>query len=290
MIGRQARTTIRSLAVGVAACALPLSALSAAHADTLPSAPVMTLVSSENPAPSDATPTFMAALNPAPTCGTVTWTIDGAPPAATVATSGSGGSYQLGPVAGLTVGDHTVAAAYSGCDTALATSGSLTETILTQTSVPPTISAAVSSAEPKHHGWYSQPVRVDFSCRAGSAPFNQDDCPGPVLLTKSQAGQSVTATITDSAGRTGSVKVSGIDIDRVSPTLRVTGALDGATYRHNRHLTCHARDDLSGVAKCSISKASRVRRGVKTVHWSAYAKDDAGNVRVLSGKYRVLVG
>ncbi|HVY09459.1 MAG TPA: Ig-like domain-containing protein [Mycobacteriales bacterium] len=251
------------------------------------SAPTLTLISNENPAPRDGSPSFLAALQPAPACGTVTWLIDGAPPAAGIPSGGTGGSYALGPVTGLSVGNHLITASYSGCETAGATTGTLTETVTDQVSQPPRITAQVVSAVPKHHGWYSRPVLVNFTCTAGSVPFSPDDCPEPVLLTKNQGGQSVTAMITDSAGRTASVKVSHINIDQVPPKLRVSGAANGATYRHRRPLTCYAADALSGVARCTIRKAVSHHHGVTKVKWVAVATDVAGNVRAKTGHYRV---
>ena len=285
MAGRPDRGRHLVVALGAASAALILSGAPAALADTpAPAAPTLTLVSSQNPAPSGAAPKFMLALRPAPSCGSVTWLIDGAAPAAGVPTAGSGGDYVLGPVAGLAVGSHTVTAAYSGCETALATSGSVTETITAASNVPPTITAQVTSAAPKHHGWYRTPVHVAFSCFPGSSPLAVD-CPDPVVLSKSGYDQSVTASVRDSSGRTGKVKVS-VDIDRVAPAIRVGGAANGATYRHQRHLVCHASYDLSGVGSCKIRTTSHTRGATTTVRWTATAKDLAGNVRTKSGYYR----
>lgn len=250
-----------------------------------PGAPTLTLVSSKNPAFAGDPVTFSATLDPAPTCGTVSWTIDGAPPASGIPSSTTSGTFSLGPVSNLSVGSHPVTFSYSGCGAALATSGSLTETINPASAQsPPVITAQVTSAHAKHHGWYRSPVHVSFTCTAGSAPLNTS-CPGPITLSKSRADQSVTATITDSAGRTGSVTVSGIDIDRVPPTLRVTGAANGATYRHGRHQVCHASDALSGVVSCRIHKHRSTRHGLTTVRWSATATDDAGNSTSKSGHF-----
>jgi hypothetical protein len=280
---------MRIVGIVAAVCGMAFSAAgTATAAQAAVSAPTLTLISNENPAPRDGSPSFLAALQPAPACGTVTWLIDGAPPAAGIPSGGTGGSYALGPVTGLSVGNHLITASYSGCEAAGATTGTLTETVTDQVSQPPRITAQVVSAVPKHHGWYSRPVLVNFTCTAGSVPFSPDDCPEPVLLTKNQGGQSVTAMITDSAGRTASVQVSHINIDQVPPKLRVSGAANGATYRHRRPLTCYAADALSGDARCTIRKAvSHHHHGVTKVKWVAVATDVAGNVRAKTGHYRV---
>jgi hypothetical protein len=275
-----------TVAGAVAALAgIALVGAPAAQADSPPT-PTLTLISSQNPAPFGTSPTFMATLSPAPTCGSVNWLVDSTAAPTTVVAGTSNGTFSLGPVAGLAVGGHSVAFSYSGCATASATSGSLIETITDSAGRAPTITAQVSSTTARSHGWYRTPVTVTFTCTPGTAPLDTN-CPAPVTFSKSEGGQSVTATIGDSAGRTSSVKVT-VNVDRIAPTLRVTGATNGDTYRHARHLTCRANDLLSGAESCRIHKVKSTSRGVTTVRWTARATDLAGNSTSRAGHYRVV--
>jgi hypothetical protein len=271
--------------IGVDSTGTPSVTIEPAAMPPASGAPVLSLISSQNPAPAGTAVTFNATLTPAPTCGSISWQLDSQAPATSAVASASNGAFTLGPVSGLAIGSHSVAFAYSGCATFEATSGSLVETISSGAGAPPTISAKVTSAQPKRNGWYRNPVYVTFACTPGSAPLNTT-CPAPVTFSKSEGGQSVTATIGDSVGRTASVKVT-VNIDEVAPKLRVTGAVNGATYRRNRHLECRASDILSGVDSCVIHSRRSVHRTVTTVRWTAKAVDVAGNVTTRTGHYRV---
>ena len=162
------------------------------------------------------------------------------------------------------------------------TSPSGATTIETVAYAPPAITAAVTSAQPKKAGWYRTPVTATFTC-TGSRPV---DCPAPVTLSGNGKNQVVSRTITDDQGLSDAVNVT-VSIDRAKPTVKVTGAKNGATYSVARKLTCKATDSLSGVASCRVTTTKK-RTGAKTlVRWTGIAKDKAGNTATTKGSYTV---
>ncbi|HEX3707803.1 MAG TPA: MBG domain-containing protein [Mycobacteriales bacterium] len=152
----------------------------------------------------------------------------------------------------------------------------------------PTITAKVTSATPKTHGWYRSPVTVSFTCTAGSAALAAT-CPGPVTVRHAGAKQNVTERITAIDGGSASVTVT-VSIDRTGPHVAVHGVKNGHTYRagHGPHVTCVARDALSGLAaRCRVTSTHHRRGGFRHVHYIASATDVAGNTTRIQGSYRV---
>jgi hypothetical protein len=149
----------------------------------------------------------------------------------------------------------------------------------------PSITTKVTSRSAKtHFGWYRSPVRVTFHCVTHGAPLTAP-CPAAVTLTHNGAGQSVTRTITATDGGTKTAVVRGINIDGTDPKVHVTGVHNGAVYDGTAPTGhCVAKDALSGVASCKISRHTS---GTKTTY-RAVAKDKAGNTATVSGSYRTL--
>ncbi|MCW2595828.1 MAG: Ig family protein, partial [Jatrophihabitans sp.] len=148
----------------------------------------------------------------------------------------------------------------------------------------PTLTATISSAHGKtRYGWYRSAVTVTFRCTSHGAPLTAA-CPAAVHLTRSGAGQSVTRTIKATDGGVNTVVVKGINIDLVRPTVKVTGIKNNAAYNGRAPAAhCVAKDSLSGVASCTIT---RHVSGAKT-SYKATATDRAGNAASVSGSYSV---
>lgn len=139
----------------------------------------------------------------------------------------------------------------------------------------PVITASVTSAKGTRGGWYSTPVTITFQCETTSAAL-ATECPAPVTLLSSAAGRSVTRTIMAVDGGAATVVVSGLNIDRYRPAVRITGVRAGRTYFATAPTAgCRASDKLSGVASC---KVKRTRSGNRVVY-VATATDVAGNSR-----------
>ncbi|MBE7190281.1 MAG: hypothetical protein INR67_18480, partial [Jatrophihabitans endophyticus] len=173
-------------------------------------------------------------------------------------------------VRALTGGLHVIRARYDG-STGFAGSTGLTGVM------SPVVSATPTSARPATtYGWWRTPVHVRFSCLALSAPVS---CPSARLVTRDGVHHLV-ERVTASDGGTATVTRT-IRLDRTRPTVSVAGARAGHTYGSKRHLTCHARDALSGVASCTVTSA--VEHGVVT--WTATASDRAGNRATTTGHY-----
>ncbi|HJQ06503.1 MAG TPA: putative Ig domain-containing protein [Nocardioides sp.] len=149
----------------------------------------------------------------------------------------------------------------------------------------PVITARVTSTRGTTHGWYRTPVRITFTCATHGADLTAA-CPAPVTLSDDVAGASVTRTILATDGGAATVVVSGIDIDRTEPTVRVAGIRDGAWYGGKApDAHCVATDRLSGVASCRIARHARGA----LISYAAIATDRAGNTSTVRGSYHVLM-
>jgi hypothetical protein len=209
----------------------------------------------------------------APT-GSVTFSVGGTS-VGTAAVSGGIATLQHTVPAGAT---QTVAAVYGGDADFTGSSGSTSRR-------NPSITATVSSVHAKtRYGWYRSPVTVSVCCVTNGAPLTTS-CPAAVSLTRSAAGQSVTRTVAATDGGMATVAVRRINIDRIVPSVRVSGVADGATYGGAAPTaTFVGNDSLAGVASCILIRHTS---GTKTTY-TAVATDKAGNTRTISGGYTVL--
>ena len=113
-------------------------------------------------------------------------------------------------------------------------------------------------------GWYHTPVDIWFICKPQGSEL-VEDCPVDTSLNQSGKDQSVTRTIRAVDGGSATLTISGIDIDRDKPVIKVNGR------------SCTATDKLSGVkGKChmEIAKNGTTRRS---------RTDKAGNRAVKRG-------
>ncbi len=138
----------------------------------------------------------------------------------------------------------------------------------------PVITATRSSSAGSRHGWHRTPVTVTFHCRTAGAPLTAP-CPARVTLSRSGADQTVTRMVMAQDGGVATVESRPVSIDRVRPTLRLTGVRHGATYFAGGPTAhCRVTDGLSGPAGCTVSHH---RHGSRLV-WVARATDRAGNL------------
>ncbi|MFL6136292.1 MAG: OmpL47-type beta-barrel domain-containing protein [Frankiaceae bacterium] len=145
--------------------------------------------------------------------------------------------------------------------------------------VPPTISGAATTAADSN-GWYNGPVTVSFTC--ADAESSVASCTPDQTLTGEGANQSVTGTAKDQAGNTASATVSGINIDRTSPTFPAyTGSTTLTVGQPVVEPACNATDALSGIATCVTGKSGSGftnPNGVGDFTFAQVATDKAGNV------------
>ena len=125
-----------------------------------------------------------------------------------------------------------------------------TETTETQVikidKTPPVITGAATTP-PNAYGWYNTDVVVHFS--AFDAVSGIDTVTPDQVLSAEGADQSVTGTATDMAGNSASTTVTGINIDKTSPTISITSP-EARDYENTEtfHVVWTATDSLSGVA------------------------------------------
>ena len=196
--------------------------------------------------------------------GTVRFTVDGTSVGtATLAAGVATLSYSLP-----TGKADEVAVQYLGDSSFLASSA-------TTTRRNPTITATLTSAHPKSKsGWYRSAVTVSFTCATNGAAL-VSACPQPVTLSRNGAAQSVSRTITAVDGGAATVSTTGINLDQTRPTVAVTGVSTQTPYFATAPVgRCTARDGLSGLASCTISR----RRSGGSEIYTATAMDKAGNV------------
>jgi hypothetical protein len=150
----------------------------------------------------------------------------------------------------------------------------------------PTVTASVASRRPKtSDGWYGAPVTVTFHCTAGSAPLTAP-CPAPVVVDRSAAAQSASATVLATDGGIATVNVSPINVDLQAPSLRVRGVRSGATYNGTiPSISCTAATGPSGLtpAGCRV----RTTRSGTRVTYTAVATSKAGISSRVRGHVRV---
>jgi hypothetical protein len=130
---------------------------------------------------------------------------------------------------------------------------------------------------PNAAGWNNTSVKISFSC--SDTVSGVTSCPTPVTLVQG-AGQSVSGTAKDGAGKSTSVTVSNINIDTTPPVVTVTGVANGATYLAGAAPTptCTTTDALSGVAvkATALVTGGTAGMGLLTATCSG-AVDVAGN-------------
>ena len=149
---------------------------------------------------------------------------------------------------------------------------------ITVTLSSPSITAALTSTRPASAaGWYRTPVTVTFTCDDGGVALVAP-CPDPVVLSTSGKGLAVTRTVTTTDGATDSVTAV-VNLDRVKPTVKIKGIVQGRTYSTVPKVRCVGKDTLSGLASC---KAKVRKKGSKLI-FSATAVDKAGNRRTVKG-------
>lgn len=173
-----------------------------------------------------------------------------------VTTSGEGAGQQV-------VGTGTDNAGNTATDTALV---SIDKT-------DPEVSASVSGTK-NAAGWYKEGVTVSFSAT------DQEGLSGvagtsPAQVLGQGTNQSVTGTATDAAGNTGSVTVSGINIDTTAPVLSGSFAAGWHTDDVTVSWTC---TDAGGSGVNGAQPASTVVDGEgANLSATASCEDVAGN-------------
>ncbi|GAB7036539.1 MULTISPECIES: fibronectin type III domain-containing protein [Catenuloplanes] len=112
----------------------------------------------------------------------------------------------------------------------------------------PTIVATVAGTR-SASGWYTTPPTVRFSCADTGSGIAS--CPAERRLTAEGRSLTVTGQVTDRAGHTAVVSLTGLRVDLTAPTTRVTGVMPFGPFR--RFATpvpaCVTTDTGSGVAR-----------------------------------------
>ncbi|MBD8605322.1 Ig-like domain repeat protein [Aeromicrobium sp. CFBP 8757] len=168
-----------------------------------------------------------------------------------------------------------VAASYTGTEDFAGSSTSVTRN-------DPTITASLSSSSARSAaGWYRSPVTVSFTCAPNGAPL-VTECPSPVTIGAEGVAPAITRSISAADGGVATVSVDGIAVDRSAPRAKVTGVKAGRSYAGTApKARCAARDAVSGVDSCTVSRKTKGSRTTVT----AVATDRAGNTSRASVTY-----
>lgn len=162
------------------------------------------------------------------------------------------------------------------------------ETAAAAEDVTPPVVTGTLVTEPNESGWYNGDVTVTWTAvdaepssgLVGEVPDTQVTGEGADLTATSEP-------VCDAAGNCATGEVGGINIDRTTPTLAITGVEDGATYQLGAvpSAACEATDALAGVAgECTLTGY-----GTDLGSWTvtAEATDAAGNTGSTSVGYTV---
>jgi hypothetical protein len=126
-------------------------------------------------------------------------------------------------------------------------------------------------------GWNNTDVTASFTC--SDAPAGIKVCNPPVTLSTSAAGQSVAGSAIDNADNPATTTVSGINIDKVAPTLNGAPTTNpNAAGWYNGNVTIHwtGSDALSGLA-APVPSDSTISSEGSALTASASVSDRAGN-------------
>ncbi|MBI4234063.1 MAG: PxKF domain-containing protein [Chloroflexi bacterium] len=129
-------------------------------------------------------------------------------------------------------------------------------------------------------GWNITDVTVTYTCADNLSGVAS--CASPETLSAEAAGQSATGTVTDAAGNTASVTVSGINIDKTNPTATITTPANSAVYVLNEAVAAaySCADSLSGVVSCAgtVANGSNIDTSTVGTHsFTVTSVDAAGN-------------
>ncbi len=140
--------------------------------------------------------------------------------------------------------------------------------------VAPTIEGEATAA-PNGAGWYNDDVTVTFTCSDGDSGLD-GSCPGAATVAGEGDNLSVTRSVNDKAGNTGTTTFGPVKIDRTAPTVTGTPPEPNANGWFNADVTVtpQCTDPLSGVASCTPGTTSGEGTGKFA---TAHAIDNAGN-------------
>lgn len=150
---------------------------------------------------------------------------------------------------------------------------------------PPRISAAMTTPDGQYAGAPTKrDVTVTFSCSDDGGPLSIQSCSAPLTVSAEGAGQAVTGTVVDKAGRSVNAAFGPINIDKTAPTISVAATLPGArpyvfgAWTNQPVTLTYACADgagplVSGLATCPPTTVVTSRQ----IGFSASATDVAGN-------------
>jgi len=139
--------------------------------------------------------------------------------------------------------------------------------------------------EPNAKDWNNVDITVHFDC--GDELSGVETCTSDILVSAERASQAVDGKVTDKAGNSATTTVSGINIDKTSPTITIVTPTGYGLYMVGTSLDFSASDSLSGVesvagyltntfgAAQEVPSGFKPEPGVYTLVAKAY--DNAGN-------------
>lgn len=150
------------------------------------------------------------------------------------------------------------------------------------------------TTQPNSNDWYKTDVTIHFSATDSGSGI--DSITPDIILSSEGTNQSVTGTATDKAGNSNSIKISGINIDKIRPEISDTLT---QTYLlgDNLKLEFNATDAVSGIQKTYVKFNGVQYENGTIVKLTAYgdniieliAEDKAGNIQTISKTIRVQV-
>jgi hypothetical protein len=173
-------------------------------------------------------------------------------------------------------GAHTIS--YWSVDVAGKLESAKTREVKVDTATP-TIAGTVTPAA-NDLGWHNTAVDVSFTCTDADSGVPTGGCTPGTPVLNGGADQSVHGAATDNVGKTASVRVDGINIDKTRPTLTaVRKTPPNAAGWNNGNVTVgwSATDPLSGIDPVSQPSDGVVTGEGSDLGATASVRDRAGN-------------
>jgi hypothetical protein len=151
----------------------------------------------------------------------------------------------------------------------------------------PSISVKLSSSTPRSRsGWWTQPVKVTFTCHANGATIRS--CPRWFTIKTSGKGMQADGKVTTTAGQSAKVVIRGINIDLTKPRVSIGGQHQRRTYLLRAPAGhCRATDAVSGIRSCKLSEHTASVSGGYVSHYTARAVSNAGTATTRRASVRV---
>lgn len=154
---------------------------------------------------------------------------------------------------------------------------------------------AIPSPAPNLNGWNNTNVTVSFSGTDSVSGSGLAGCTGAVVIDAEGTGVVSVGTCRDVAGNTSKTATASSNLDKTSPSGKITTPVDGGRYVQGASVASSfgCNDARSGIASCSATVPNGSAIDTSTTGSKSFtvtAVDLAGNASTTSHSYTVVAG